>query len=534
MTAGKRTAAPAVLVACAVAVVCAAGRAAAADAAPVLKVVRTIALKGDVPRDLALSRDGATLLVGCSAEGGTGGKVKLLVAATGKALCKDIAVGGSPVAVALSPAGKYAYVTGGGDGTMLTRINLGKCESTGETSITPGAGALVFSEDGKFVYVGGESAPRIDIVDIQWNQVDGTVSGLPRGPRRAVLVPGGRFLYATVAGGKLLKIDLVSSAVAKTIPLDGTELAVSADGSQVYVSAGEWDADVKVVSTSSDTVIRTIDVELVPGALAADPLGRWLWVALPRNGKVAVVDLETGRVAATVKAGRRPARLAAAPDGRTAYCADAGDAAITVIDAAPPEPATPSPETPVVAAAPAPAAVPVLPPVQGRSEPAVTAAVQVLPPAPGRSEPAVSVAPVQIATPSATALAVAVTDFESQGVAGSVASIVTEWLRDEVLKGGAYRMLERRRMDAVLAEQSLQQTGCTDQDCAVKLGKLLNVRRMIVGSLGKFETSYVIVMRMVDVENGQVVWSGTAKGTSGDEVESAVRRLARELSVSGK
>jgi DNA-binding beta-propeller fold protein YncE len=487
-----------------------AAHAAAAAAPPVLKVVRTINLKGDLPRDLALSRDGATLLVGCSAEGGTGGKVKVLAAATGKALCKDIAVGGSPAAVAISPLGKYAYASGTGEGSGLTRINLGKCEATGETTVAPAAGMLVFSEDGKFVYVGGETAPRIDIVDIQWNQVDGTVSGLPKGPRRAVLVPGGRFLYATVPGGKLLKLDLVSSSVAKTIPVDGTELAVSADGSQVYVSAGEWDADVKVVSTSSDTVVRTIDVELVPGALAADPLGRWLWVALPRNGKVAVVDLETGRIAATVKAGRRPARLAAAPDGRTAYCADAGDAAIMVIDAAPPQPVAAAPETPVPAAAP------------------------VLPQAQGRSEPAVANAPVQIATPSATALAVAVTDFESQGVAGSVASIVTEWLRDEVLKNGAYRMLERRRMDAVLAEQSLQQTGCTDQDCAVKLGKLLNVRRMIVGSLGKFESSYVIVMRMVDVENGQVVWSGTAKGTTGDEVEAAVRRLARELSASGK
>jgi curli biogenesis system outer membrane secretion channel CsgG len=185
--------------------------------------------------------------------------------------------------------------------------------------------------------------------------------------------------------------------------------------------------------------------------------------------------------------------LAAAPDGKTVYSANAGDSTIAVIDVA--------------------FAVP-------KTEPT--------PP------PAVAVPIQQVSTPSATALAVAVTDFEAQGVAGSVASIVTEWLRDELLRAGTYRLLERRRMDAILSEQTLQQSGCTDQDCAVKLGKLLNVQRMLVGSLGKFEDSYVVVARLVDVETGQAVWSGTTKGKSGDDVEAAVRRLARDLSAAGK
>lgn len=476
-------------------VLAAAGPAAGDDnPAPVLSVARTIQLRGDVPRDLALSRDGATLLVATSSANADGGRLKVLAVPAGRQLGKDIKVGGVPSAVALSPTGKYAYVAGTGNGSGLTRVHLGKMDTAGESTVAPSAGALLFSEDGKFAYVGGESLPRMDIVDVQWNQVDGAVSGLPKGLRRAVMVPGGRFIYATVAGGKVVKMDLVGGVVAKTIPVEGTDIAVAADGSRVFVGAGAWDAEIKVISTSTDEVLKTIDTGLVPGALAADPQGRWLWAALPRNGKVAVVDVEAGKIAATIATGKRPAVLAVAPDGKTLYCANAGEAGITVVEATIPGPAeapAPVPETPASKAA-------------------------------------------AVAEPSATALAIAVTDFESQGVAGSVASIVTEWLRDEVLKAGAYRMLERRRMDALLAEQTLQQTGCTDQECAVKLGKLLNVRRMVVGSLGKFEESYVVIVRMVEVEDGQVVWSGTAKGKSGDDVEAAVRRLARELSASGK
>ena len=484
---------------------------AAPAAVPVLRVVRTISLGGDVPRDLALSRDGATLLVACATEAGMNGKVKVLAAATGKAIVRDIAVGGPTGAVAISPAGRWAFVTGAGDGTKLMRLHLVKGDTAGETTLGAGAGALAFSDDGKFVYVGVEALPRVDILETQWNQTQGTIAGLPRGPRRAALVPGGRFLYLLLPGGKLAKADLVAAAVEKVLPVDGGDVVAAPDGAHVYVNAGEWDTAVKEVATADDGVVRVIDTELVPGALAPDPLGRWLWVALPRNGRAGLLDLAAGKLVATVKTGPRPARIVAAPDGKTAYCANAGDSTISVLEVTVPDPV--------------PAA-----------DPATTAGVSSRAGAGGDPGTVSAGAPgtVAVAAPSATALAVAVTDFESQGVAGSVASIVTEWLRDEMLKAGAYRLLERRRMDAILSEQSLQQTGCTDQDCAVKLGKLLNVSRMLVGSLGKFEEAYIIVARLVDVENGQVVWSGTAKGKTGDDVEAAVRRLARELSAAGK
>ena len=44
----------------------------------------------------------------------------------------------------------------------------------------------------------------------------------------------------------------------------------------------------------------------------------------------------------------------------------------------------------------------------------------------------------------------------------------------------------------VLAEQKFQSSGCTEQECAVEMGKLLNVKKMLVGSLSKLLDTYYI------------------------------------------
>lgn len=463
----------------------------AAAGAPVpgvtLTVARTVKLGGDRPRDLALSADGASLFVASGTDAGGGGKLRILSAATGKPLCRDLAVGGNPTAVALSSGGKYAYVSGtGSDGKSATRINLARCETAGEVGVAPAAGALAFGGDGKYAYLAGESEPRLDVVDAQWNQVDSTVKGLPKGIRRALVTASGRFLFLAATGGRLVKFDLVANAIAKTLPVDGTDLAASADGSRLFVGGGDADAEIKIVTTAADTIEKSVDTGMVPGALATGPDDHTLWVALPHNGKVALVDLESGTVLATVRTGRSPIRVVAAPDGKSAWVANAGDATLTQVDL-------------IISAAVAEAPIPA---------------------------PAVPVA----SPPSGTRYAMAVSEMEAQGIAASAAAIVTDWMRDELVKAAAYKVLERRAMDAIMSEQAIQQTGCTDQDCAVKLGKMLNVQRMLLGTLGKFEDSYVLNVRVVNVESAELVWTGGARGKTIDDVEAGVRRVARDLS----
>jgi hypothetical protein len=68
--------------------------------------------------------------------------------------------------------------------------------------------------------------------------------------------------------------------------------------------------------------------------------------------------------------------------------------------------------------------------------------------------------------------------------------------------------MERSQMDRVLKEQGFQSSGlCDGNECAVEVGKVLGIDRMVVGSIGKIGSMYIINVRMVDVSTGEILAS---------------------------
>jgi hypothetical protein len=84
-------------------------------------------------------------------------------------------------------------------------------------------------------------------------------------------------------------------------------------------------------------------------------------------------------------------------------------------------------------------------------------------------------------------------------------------------------------MEQVMAEQALQQTGATDSERAVQLGKLLNVQRMVVGSFGRLGGVYVLTIQAVDVESGEVVHGDSLRGRSMEEILGGLAAMAARL-----
>ncbi|OGS55081.1 MAG: hypothetical protein A3J79_01195 [Elusimicrobia bacterium RIFOXYB2_FULL_62_6] len=125
---------------------------------------------------------------------------------------------------------------------------------------------------------------------------------------------------------------------------------------------------------------------------------------------------------------------------------------------------------------------------------------------------------------------VAVADFIGKNVSQADASIVGDFLRTELVNTGQFNVMDRNNMDTVLAEQKFQTSGCTEQQCAVEMGKLLNVKRMLVGSLSKLLDSYFITVNVVDVETGKIIASYDAEASSSKELRNACRKLVEKLS----
>ena len=112
---------------------------------------------------------------------------------------------------------------------------------------------------------------------------------------------------------------------------------------------------------------------------------------------------------------------------------------------------------------------------------------------------------------------------------------------DALLEDGSFRVIERKKLDTVLAEQDFAQSDRADPSAAKlsKLGKVLGVRYIIAGSITKFggeeksygggglikgklgglglkkaKTEVALTARMIDTSTGEILLSAKGEGLS--------------------
>ena len=93
---------------------------------------------------------------------------------------------------------------------------------------------------------------------------------------------------------------------------------------------------------------------------------------------------------------------------------------------------------------------------------------------------------------------VAVLPLTGTNIPNSELTIYSDRLDAELFKLKNYIFVERELMSEILTEQGFQQTGCTTDECAVKIGELLGVKFLITGSLGKLESLYTLNLKMIE------------------------------------
>jgi TolB-like protein len=120
---------------------------------------------------------------------------------------------------------------------------------------------------------------------------------------------------------------------------------------------------------------------------------------------------------------------------------------------------------------------------------------------------------------------IAVADFDSIGCDASVGAAVAEIIRTEIAGGEGLRVIERSRLEDVMAEQALSTSGVVDERDAVQLGALLGADFIGVGSVSRLGDTYTISGRIVAVATGEVV---AARSDSCDREDRLVG-LAREM-----
>ncbi len=93
------------------------------------------------------------------------------------------------------------------------------------------------------------------------------------------------------------------------------------------------------------------------------------------------------------------------------------------------------------------------------------------------------------------------------GVPESYKIPLSNRLRQELLNTPSFKVIERNFMAEILTEQGLIMSECTSDACVVEMGRILNVRLMIAGSLDLIGTMHTISLRMIDVETAEILFA---------------------------
>lgn len=131
-------------------------------------------------------------------------------------------------------------------------------------------------------------------------------------------------------------------------------------------------------------------------------------------------------------------------------------------------------------------------------------------------------------------LSLAVIRVDPIGVDAETARLVEELLNTEFARAPIFQLVERSRLETLLKEQELQLSGITNAESAAKAGNVLNVQKVVFGSIGKYDSDYVkyvLSLRMVDVERAAVEAAESIQIKSKEDIIPAIAEIVQRLNA---
>lgn len=121
----------------------------------------------------------------------------------------------------------------------------------------------------------------------------------------------------------------------------------------------------------------------------------------------------------------------------------------------------------------------------------------------------------------------------SGGLDSTLSRPLSDRLRQELFKTGVFTVVERNVMENVLEEQSLHLAGCTSNECAVEVGRILGVQQIVAGSVSRVGIYLSINARLINVETTEVTAAESidCECTLENVLTSRMREMAVKLAL---
>jgi len=117
------------------------------------------------------------------------------------------------------------------------------------------------------------------------------------------------------------------------------------------------------------------------------------------------------------------------------------------------------------------------------------------------------------------AIAILDLDTKGEGLEQGVGQVLTEKIRDEFSTNKNFELVAREKLLELAREKAIQLSGITEDSTAVQVGKALNVKKIITGSVTRLGRTLTLYLKVVDVEREAVECS--EKEEAGENVNKA-------------
>jgi YVTN family beta-propeller protein len=277
------------------------------------EVVATIPLGRGKPNRVVFHPDGKTAWVVYDKSHDLG-----VVDAETRKLVRRLKIGGNPYNLNFTPDGRHLLVLDWASDTSTDEVifyDLTAQKIDGRVEVSTWPAHSAFSRDGRLLYVSGETAGDLTVIDVARREIVGRhVHGGGDAMGLAVTADG-KFVYAAAGENKaILKIDTATNKPVGTIALPGVvhEATLTLDGRFLYTTLRKANRIV-VVDTTTDRIATTIPQKAYPDLVTMEPNGRYALVTNRWADLVSVIDLTTHTQVRTIAVGKAPHGMALRP-----------------------------------------------------------------------------------------------------------------------------------------------------------------------------------------------------------------------------
>lgn len=213
--------------------------------------------------------------------------------------------GSHPAHIVVSPDGRYVYVTNGEDNTVSV-INAETLENVATVPVGEFPHGLRPSQDGQWLYVANVNSNTVSVIDTATHTKVADIEVGQR-PVQVGFSPDSAFVYVSLNGtNELGKIDVATQTLVGTVEVGVGPIQVYTTPDNAYVLVANQGTEespsttVSIVDTSTFTVVGTVETGTGAHGVVVDPSGKYAYITNIYADTVAVLDIATREVTATI------------------------------------------------------------------------------------------------------------------------------------------------------------------------------------------------------------------------------------------